>query len=159
MTTTSTKRVVTVALPTTNAALARAGERVSVQLPSGDTVHGRIASVGTVATSSSQSDSGGGGGNSTGPATITVTVRLFRRGAALDQAPVTVRFERSRAKNALAIPVTALIATAGGGFAVEVVDGAVHRTVQVTTGLYTSGFVQISGPGLRPGMRVTNAAL
>jgi hypothetical protein len=159
MTTTSTRRVVTVALPTTNAALARAGERVSVELPSGDTVHGRIASVGTVATSSSSTSDAGGGGSSSGPATITVTIRLFSRGTALDQAPVTVRFERNRVKDALAIPVTALIATAGGGFAVEVVESAARRLVRVTTGLYTSGFVQITGPGLRPGMRVTNAAL
>ena len=166
MTTTSTRRVVAVDLDTAKSTIARVGARVSVTLPSGSVVHGRIGSVGRVATAPSSSDSGGGGGGGgggngggNGTATIRVTIRLFSTSGSLDQAPVTVRLEQSRVRDALAVPVTALIAQRGGGFAVEVVNGASRRLVAVTPGIYTSGLVQIAGAGLAPGMRVTTSSL
>jgi hypothetical protein len=57
----------------------------------------------------------------------------------------------------LAVPVDALLALAGGGYAVEVVGaGGVHRLVAVTLGLFddAEGLVQVSGPGLQAGQRV-----
>lgn len=153
MTTTSTRRIVTVALDTTKESVAVKGARVSVELPSGDVAHGRIARVGTTATSEQASD------GSSGPPTIKLTIKLRGSVKAIDQAPVTVRLERSRRRDVLAIPVTALMARSGGAFAVEVVAGARRRVVPVTTGLFTSGYVEIEGDGLRPGMRVANAAV
>ena len=153
MTTTSTRRIVTVKLDTTKESVAVRGARVTVELPSGDAVHGRIARVGTTATSEQSSD------GSSSPPTIKLTIKLTERAKAIDQAPVTVRLERSRRRDVLAIPVTALMARSGGTFAVEVVEGSKRRVVPVTTGLFTSGFVEIDGAGLRPGMRVANAAV
>ena len=155
MKTTATVQVVTVQLDTGKASVARVGERVSVQLPSGNYIHGTVTSVSRVATSSS---SGGGGGGSGGSgATLPVTISVSASGQGLDKAPVTVLFEQSRARNVLAVPVTALIATPGGGFAVEVVDAAGHHQVPVTPGLYTSGYVQIDG-AVQEGETVTNAS-
>jgi hypothetical protein len=153
MTTTSTRRIVTVALDTTKESVAVRGARVTVELPSGDVVHGRIARVGTTATTEQASD------GSSSPPTIKLTIKLAEHASAIDQAPVTVRLERSRRRNVLAIPVTALMARTGGTFAVEVVQRGARRVVPVTTGLFTSGWVEIAGAGLRPGMRIANAAV
>ncbi len=156
MTTTSTHQLVTVKLDATKQEIAKQGARVSVELPNGDVVGGRIARVGKVATTASSGEGGEGDGTST----LKVTIKLFKRVKALDQAPVTVNFERSRAKNVLTVPVTALLARPGGKFAVELRTGTERKLVPVTTGLFASGYVEIEGGGgLRPGQRVTNAGI
>jgi multidrug efflux system membrane fusion protein len=159
LTTTSTRRQVTVALDTTKSTVAKARARVTVVLPSDAKVGGRIASVGKVATAAPSNDQQAGSSADT-EATIEVKIRLFFGATALDQAPVTVRFEQSRRRDVLAIPVTALIARPGGRFAVQFVQAnGARRVVTVRPGLYTSGYVEIAGAGLRPGQRVTNAAV
>ena len=59
--------------------------------------------------------------------------------------------------NVLAVPVTALLALAGGGYAVEVVaDDGTHHLEAVTPGLFddAAGRVQVSGSELAAGQRV-----
>ena len=58
------------------------------------------------------------------------------------------------AGNVLAVPVNALVALSGGGYGVEVVSGSQRTLLGVTTGLFADTLVQVSGPGLRAGMRV-----
>jgi len=166
--TASDRRVVTVQLDASKQTEAVVGEHVDVTLPGNDVAGGVITDVGRVAqTSSSSGSSGNNGGNSTSgagsapSATIPVTIRLqhSRRLGPLDQAPVTVAFALTTTRNALSIPVSALLATAGGGYAVDVVGsaGAVHR-MPVTPGSFAGGFVQISGPGIAAGMQVRDTA-
>jgi hypothetical protein len=53
--------------------------------------------------------------------------------------------------------VDALLALAGGGYAVEAVGaGGVHHLVGVTLGLFddADGLVQVSGPGIFAGQQV-----
>jgi hypothetical protein len=53
--------------------------------------------------------------------------------------------------------VTALLAQAGGGYAVEIVDaGGGRQLVPVHLGSFdqANGLVQVSGPGVRAGQRV-----
>ena len=160
--TTSTSKVVTVQLDATKQSEAVQGEPVTVELPDGTAVNGKISQVSPVAQSSSSSSSGsgsGGGGNSSSPsATIPVTITLtgHRRINGLDQAAVSVNFVQQRANNVLSVPVTALIATQGGNYAVQEA-AAPHSLIPVTPGLFAAGYVQISGPGIYEGLQVTDS--
>ena len=159
--TTSTQEVVTVQLDATKQSEAVLGEPVSVELPDGSTVNGRITQVSPVAQSSSSSSgagAGAGGSASAPSATIPVTISLTGHThlSGLDQAAVSVNFTQESAENVLSVPVTALIATQGGGYAVQEA-AAPHRLIPVTPGLFAAGFVQISGPGVYPGLAVTDS--
>ncbi len=161
--TTSTQLVVNVALDATKQSEAVVGESVSVQLPDGSTADGKITQVSPVAqtassSSSSSSGAAGGGGSSSPSATIPVTITLNndRHIAGLDQAAVSVNFQQQKATGVLSVPVSALLATAGGGYAVQ--EAAVpHRLIPVTPGLFAAGYVQISGAGIYPGLAVTDS--
>ena len=55
------------------------------------------------------------------------------------------------------VPVNALLALAGGGYALEEIGaGGVHHLVAVSLGLFddAAGLVQVSGSGVRAGQRV-----
>jgi multidrug efflux pump subunit AcrA (membrane-fusion protein) len=156
---TSTTPVVNVALPVGQTYRVKVGDPVSVNLPDGTIGEGTITAVGTVATSTTPSNSG----SSTTSATVNVIVSLSKPSPAgsLDEAPVTVNITNNSAHQVLAVPTTALLALADGGYAVEVVepDGA-HQLVGVTTGIFDdqSGMVQVSGSGLAAGQQVVAAA-
>ncbi len=98
----------------------------------------------------------GAPGGGAASATVNVVVRLTHPSAAghLDQAPVTVSIVSASAHGVLAVPVSALVALAGGGYAVEVEQGRSLHLVAVHTGLFGQTLVQVTGAGLRPGMRV-----
>ena len=58
----------------------------------------------------------------------------------------------------LAVPISALLALAGGGYGLEVVGPWGHHTlVGVRTGVFAGGDVEVSGRGLAPGTRVVIA--
>ena len=146
-----TRRRVIVDLDATRQSLARAGDRVTVDLPTGRTVNGRIASVGKIAEQPPGEDGG--------DPTIEVKIELrgkAARGAGLDQAPVDVGFAVERRNDVLAVPVKALLARQGGGFGVEVVEGGARRIVPVQPGLYADGYVEVDG-SLRAGQTVVTA--
>ncbi len=162
--TASTKIVVSVQLPASNQSEAIVGEPVTVELPSGRTVDGRVTQVSPVAQSSS-SGSGSGSGNAAGggsgstSATIPVTVTLTGHHPSLvglDAAAVSVNFVAQQARHVLSVPVTALLATAGGGYDVQEA-AAPHGLIPITPGLFAAGYVQISGAGIYPGLQVTDS--
>jgi peptidoglycan hydrolase-like protein with peptidoglycan-binding domain len=154
----STTRVATVELAADSASIAHVGDKVDIELPSGRTVKGTITKVGKVATTPSPTSGGSGSGGSSDEATITVTIRVDNpRGTGdLDQTPVKVDFVKERKRDVLAVPVTALVALAEGGYAVEVSDPTTNTThlVKVTTGLFAGGQVEVTGAGLHQGQRV-----
>jgi peptidoglycan hydrolase-like protein with peptidoglycan-binding domain len=156
--TTSTRRVVKVELDVAKQSLARRGEGVRVTLPGGATVRGRITRVGQVAHSKSGSDGGGnpGGGDGSGDEELVIDVSIALRSARgirrFDQAPVSVALASEKRRNALVVPVNALLARRGGGYAVELAGSG--RLVPVRTGLFADGLVAVAGRGIHPGTRV-----
>jgi hypothetical protein len=170
--TSSTRLVATVDLPASSQSEAYIGEHVTVEMPSRATVGGRVTAVSRIAQSSSSSGSsarsslgsggsgsGAGAGNApSGSSTIPVTISLDKQvnGAGLDQAPVSVNLAHAHAEHVLSVPVTALIATSGDRYAVQEAV-APHRLLPVHTGLFAAGYVQVSGPAIHAGLRVTDA--
>jgi multidrug efflux pump subunit AcrA (membrane-fusion protein) len=153
---TSTARQVKLALDASEQSSVRLGDTVTITLPDNQTTPGRITYVSSVATSPSSGGKGTGEEESAPTVEVQATPTDPATTGRLDQAPVNVEITTESAQNVLAVPVDALLALAGGGYAVELADGRVHRLVAVTVGLFddAEGLVQVSGQGLSAGQRV-----
>ena len=175
---TSTTREVQVALDASQQTSVAVGDKVSITLPNNQTIPGVVSSVGTVATCPSSSGSGGSGSSSAAPGTDTcssassgssttptITVDVTPSDPAAtgtwDQAPVQVGITTASVPDAVVVPVTALLAQPGGGYAVEVVGArASNHLVGVSLGLFddAEGLVQVTGSGLAAGQKVVVAS-
>ncbi len=156
---TATRPQVTIALSAAQQSSVKVGDRVSITLPNQQTTAGVISSVGTVAKAPAKAGAGGGpeNGEEGGPTIeVDVTPSEPRALGHLDEAPVSVSITTASVPGALAVPVDALLALAGGGYAVEVVADGVHHLEAVTLGLFddAEGLVQVSGRGVSAGQRV-----
>ncbi|MEU5644112.1 peptidoglycan-binding domain-containing protein [Streptomyces milbemycinicus] len=166
---TSTARSVTVEAPAGETGWAERGNRVTVELPDGHTVKGRVAEVGQDASPAqgAEGGGGGGGGGSDGDAAknakVPVLIRIKDQEALgqLSSTPVTVRYVGRKRENVLTVPVAALVALAEGGHGLELADdggtdgdGKGNRFVAVKTGLFANGKVEVSGSAVREGLKV-----
>jgi len=166
---TSTERRVQVDLDPSEAEGVKVGDRATITLPNNRTTPGVVGRIGTLVAddgsdsgSGSGSDTGSGSGGGSAPAaapTVPVFIKLKHVGAArgIQEAPVQVSIVTGRVANALSVPVTALLAQVGGGYAVEIVDaGGGRQVVPVHLGSFdqANGLVQVSGSGLSAGQRV-----
>jgi hypothetical protein len=147
-------RTISVALEADLQSEVKAGNRVTITLPDGRTTPGTVTAVGTVATTASNNP----GGSENGP-TVPVTIRPNDAAAtgSWDQAPVQVAITVQTVDDVLAVPVFALLARSGGGYAVEVAEpDGTHRLVPVSPGLFddATGLVQVTAPGLSAGQHV-----
>jgi HlyD family secretion protein len=149
---TSTTRQVSIALDASEQSEVAVGDKVTITLPDNETTPGVISSVGTVATAPAS------GSSDTSP-TITVLVNPSDPAdtGTWDQAPVDVTITTGAVSNALVVPVDALLARAGGGYALEVAGaGGIRRLAPVALGLFddADGLVQVTGPGLAAGQQI-----
>jgi peptidoglycan hydrolase-like protein with peptidoglycan-binding domain len=173
---TAARRMVTVAFGPDLPAVAL-GEAVSIVLPSGAATPGTITAIGppppagdagtngsgkdgTSGSSGSGGTSGssGSGGSSGTSLELTITPdRSAATGTGQDVA-VQVSLVTQSVRNVLAVPVTALLALAGGGYGVELAGpNGNHRLVGVTTGLFANTLVEVSGPDIQAGLKVVTA--
>jgi peptidoglycan hydrolase-like protein with peptidoglycan-binding domain len=134
---------VTAQVGASDAATLRRGDAVTVTLPDGRTARGKLSQVAAVATA----------GQDGAEATVGVSVALRdRRRGGLDGAPVTLSLATGSTKAALAVPISALVATGPSAYAVQL--AGTGRLVAVTLGVSADGWVQVAGRGLAAGARV-----
>jgi peptidoglycan hydrolase-like protein with peptidoglycan-binding domain len=129
------------------------GNAVTVTMPDGTTtVPGTVAAVGPVVTVQNPAAQG----TASSQAVIPVTIRIAGSWPRLDQAPVQVAITEQEQPNVLAVPVTALLAQPGGGYAIRTSAGLASRLIPVTTGLFddATGLVEVTGPDLAAGLKV-----
>jgi hypothetical protein len=144
-----TARQIQIQLDPALQAQVRPGDPITITLPNDQTVPGRITQVSSVATA----------GQNGSPPTIAVDAVPSDPAAIgnLDQAPVNVSITTGSVRDALVVPVDALLSLESGGYAVEeVTTNGMHHLVAVSTGLFddADGLVQVTGPGLTAGQRV-----
>ncbi|HET6966305.1 MAG TPA: peptidoglycan-binding domain-containing protein [Acidimicrobiales bacterium] len=175
---TSTTRQVQLSVDASQQTEVSVGDKVTVTLPNNQTTPGVVSAVGTVATCPPASGPGSGP-TSTGPGTdtcssgssgtsttptVTVIVTPDQPAATgtWDQAPVRISITTASVPDALAVPVSALLAQSAGAYAVEVVDpGGAHHLVPVSLGVFddSDGLVQVTSPQLSAGQQVVVPAI
>jgi peptidoglycan hydrolase-like protein with peptidoglycan-binding domain len=139
MTVTSVTQAVTVDLDAGQVRFVTETSPVTLQLPDGTTTAATITDIADTATVTPGSD-----GSAT-TTTIQVTITPSAALTIVDGSAVIVKLVTSAARDVLAVPVDAIVATADRRFAVEVVTGDATSLVEVTLGADADGWVEISG--------------
>jgi hypothetical protein len=151
----STTPTITVRVPVAQTYLVHSGDAVTVTLPSGTVTAGKIEAISAIASQDQTSNGGGASNAPSGPsqASVPAVVSLTdpTSAANLDQAPVTVNVTDRTVTGVLALPITALVALAGGGYGVWVDTARGRNLISVTPGLFASTLVQVTATGLNVG--------
>jgi peptidoglycan hydrolase-like protein with peptidoglycan-binding domain len=140
---TATRKVITISADLTAAGSIERGQKVTVVLPDEREVPARVRSVGRSIAPAE--------GSEPAQLIVTVTADTAKDLAKIDSADVQVAFTGKRREDVLAVPVEALVALAEGGYAVELAGSGL---VAVKTGMFATGWVEISGDGLTEGADV-----
>ncbi|MBK3574888.1 hypothetical protein JHN63_13895 [Streptomyces sp. MBT65] len=152
MSVTGTAKSVSVPVDATDVDSIQQGDKATVTLPDNSEAHGTVSAISTDAQASDQA-----GGDSGGTPQLVVTVSLDGTAALsrLNSAPVQVQFTGQTKKGVLAVPVGALLALSGGGYALQLPGG---RLLAVETGMFAKGLVEVSGTGITAGTKVATAS-
>ncbi|MFE9221424.1 efflux RND transporter periplasmic adaptor subunit [Streptomyces lavendulae] len=153
LTVSGAEREAQIKLDASDAGIAEPGTEVEVLLPGGGKARGKIASVDREAGPGDGKEKGGGPDQSA-QVTARITFADPAQVKGMDQAPVTVELKGETRENVLTVPVNALLALPAGGFGIQVVEDGKAREVPVELGLFGQGRVEVSGSGLKDGMKV-----
>lgn len=143
LTVTASRIVVTADLPAQDQDILAVGDSVEVELPNGTRAPGRVDEIASVAALTQA-----------GETVFKVTILLDDPSVAgdLDEAPVDVDVVTDSVENVVAVPVTALLALAEGGYAVELQTGLQStRLIAVEPGFFADGLVEITAGEILPG--------
>ncbi|WP_239590357.1 peptidoglycan-binding protein [Streptomyces aureoverticillatus] len=154
LTWTGTERKVTVDLEAKYEDLVEEGAKATVALPDGTEAEARVTDIGNAATAkpTEGDDSQGGTDGATLP--VELTVKDQKRLGRYQAAPVDVTLAAESREDVLAVPVSALVARKGGGYAVQAVTGSGVEYRPVELGMFANGMVEVSGDGITEGLKV-----
>jgi peptidoglycan hydrolase-like protein with peptidoglycan-binding domain len=150
LTYTGTQKVVTVTVDADDHAWATPGAPVTVKLPGGTEVAGKVDKVANEATASDGPQQGA----DNAALSVTVTIADQSRLGDLAKTPVDVRYVADERPDVLTVPVSALLALAEGGYGLEILDATGTHTVAVHVGLFANGKVEVSGDSVTEGSTV-----
>lgn len=140
-------RVVSTAIDVADQAMLAEGTEIDVEFPGGEVVTGTVTDLASSSTTDPL--------DPTADPQLAVEISLNsvpESAAELNELDVEVRLVDSLAAGATVVPASALVATADGGFAVEVVNGNSTSFVAVDPGMFADGFVEVDG--IEPGTAV-----
>jgi peptidoglycan hydrolase-like protein with peptidoglycan-binding domain len=150
---TADERVVTVDLEAQYEDLVRVGTKATVELPDGSTVEASVTEIGTP-TNDPPSDSSNGDDDKEATLPVELKVRNQKGLGNYQAASVDVILESKARKDVLAVPVNALVARNGGGYALKVVKPSAPSEVEyvpVKLGMFSDSMVEVSGAGITEG--------
>jgi hypothetical protein len=123
------------------------GNVVDIEFPDGDIVQGTVTTVATSTTTDPMSPDS--------DPMIAVEISVTQVPASvrdLNEVDVQIKLVEEIAAGATVVPVSALVATGDGNFAVEAVTTNGTTFVQVEPGMFSDGWVEVSG--IEPGTQV-----
>lgn len=154
---TGTGHGVHVELDRRHRALATVDKAVEIRLFGGRTVAGVVKTIESAATQPPATGPQQAPSTSQERQTIGVDIMVTSPEAELGgvfEGPVTVVFPGDTRRGVITVPLEALTVVPGGAYAVVVVDQTGRHTIEVEPGMFTSGKVEITSPGLVEGMQV-----
>ena len=140
-------RIVSTAIDVADQAMLAEGTEVDVEFPDGEVVTGTVTDLARSSTIDPL--------DPTAAPQLAVEIGLGsvpESAAELNELDVEVRLVDDLATGATVVPASALVATADGGFAVEVANGNSTSFIAVDPGLFADGFVEVDG--IEPGTAV-----
>ncbi|MFE4668036.1 peptidoglycan-binding protein [Streptomyces sp. NPDC056716] len=153
---TGTERIVSVELDPQHEDLVEEGSQATVRLPDGSTVLGEVTGIGTPGSAAAGS-AAAGEGQGADEATLPVQLKIEDQDklGRYQAASVDVILEADSRRDVLAVPVNALTARPGGGYALEVPSpGGGSEQVSVELGMFAGGLVEVKGSGIKEGLDV-----
>ena len=125
--------------------LVSTGAKVEIELPDETVIMGIVSEVGNLAVVPQDGDPF---------LEVSIAVEASTEYFKWTGANVTINATKELAKGVLAAPVNGLLALLSGGYALEVITPTGINLVQVETGIYADGWVEINGSGIQPGTEI-----
>ena len=125
--------------------LVSTGAKVEIELPDETVIMGIVSEVGNLAVVPQDGDPF---------LEVSIAVEASTEYFKWTGANVTINATKELAKGVLTAPVNGLLALLSGGYALEVITPTGINLVQVETGIYADGWVEINGSGIQPGTEI-----
>ena len=146
-TTETTTRIIETSIAVADQAKLADGNIVDIEFPDGDIIQGTVTTVATSTTTDPM--------NPDADPTIAVEISITQVPASvqeLNEVDVQIKLVEEIAADATVVPVSALVATGDGNFSVEAVTTTGTTFVQVDPGMFSDGWVEVTG--IQPGTQV-----